>query len=138
MIVPNVTVRDIKTLTDTVWMEARGETREGQIAVIWAIINRVNSDIWPNTITEVCLQPYQFSAWNTNNRGRTKLAFVDVTDDTYARIYALVIGVLVGDIPDPTNGATHYFNPKVARPKWADKLEYIGDFDNHSFYKLTM
>ena len=37
--------RDVDVLARTIWGEARGEGRAGQIAVGWAIRNRVEMDL---------------------------------------------------------------------------------------------
>ena len=31
-------------------------------------------------------------------------------------------------------GATHYFNPKVARPAWARKLQHVCTYRDHTFF----
>jgi len=43
-----------------VFAEARGECSEGQRAVAQVIMNRVNSTVYPDTISEVIQQPGQF------------------------------------------------------------------------------
>ena len=57
--------RDYKVLKDTIYHEARGESREGQIGVAWVIINRANhpGSRWPNNIAGVCKQDQQFECW---------------------------------------------------------------------------
>ena len=45
--------------------EAEGECEEGQRLVIDTVLNRVDSEYWPDTVTEVIYQPDQFtSMWN--------------------------------------------------------------------------
>jgi len=36
---------------------------------------------------------------------------------------------------DPTDGATHYFNPSIAKPSWMSKLEYKAQIEDHVFYR---
>lgn len=58
-------------MKDTVYAEARGEPREGQIAVANVIINRAlaNKSYWGgSSIAGVCRQPYQFECWNGKDR----------------------------------------------------------------------
>ena len=46
--------------------EAEGECEEGQRLVIDTVLNRVDHEYWPNTVTEVIYQPNQFtSMWNS-------------------------------------------------------------------------
>jgi len=55
-------------LKDTIYHEARGESREGQIAVAWVIINRANhaGKRWPDNIAGVCKQECQFECWSVS------------------------------------------------------------------------
>lgn len=47
------TDKDVNTLARLVWLEARGESDQGQRAVVEVVLNRVASDRFPNTIGEV-------------------------------------------------------------------------------------
>lgn len=52
---------DINRMAKTVWAEARGvRTTKEQAAVVWCILNRLDSYRWPNTIAEVVI-PVQFA-----------------------------------------------------------------------------
>lgn len=56
--------------------EAEGECEEGKRLVIDTILNRIDSEHFPNTVEEVIYQPYQFSSmWND------RYTRVTVTDD---------------------------------------------------------
>ena len=59
--------RDFEALFRTVVGEAVGEGTQGQIAVAWVIRNRVRDPRWPNTIHDVCHQPYQFECMTNSN-----------------------------------------------------------------------
>lgn len=56
---------DIELLARLVWHEARGESFEGQVAVIEVVLNRMLSAYFPNTVEEVifqrCGEIWQFS-----------------------------------------------------------------------------
>ncbi len=54
---------DLDTLARLVWIEARGEPFEGQVAVVEVVLNRVLSESFPDTVKEVVYQnnPVQFS-----------------------------------------------------------------------------
>ena len=47
-------------LAKTVWGEANGLPDTELAAVIWCVLNRVDSPRYPNDIVSVCLQPSQF------------------------------------------------------------------------------
>jgi spore germination cell wall hydrolase CwlJ-like protein len=74
-----LTEEEIRMLSDreilirTVYGEARSITDEEEIKrIIWVIRNRVKSIRYLNTIKEVCLQPWQFSCWNSLIRNEIK------------------------------------------------------------------
>ena len=58
---------DFELISLVVMAEAEGEPEEGKRLVIDSILNRVDSDIFPNTVREVIYQPYQFTSM-TNGR----------------------------------------------------------------------
>lgn len=51
-------------LARTVWGEARGCTTTEQAAVVWCVLNRVDSPDFPDNILEVLEQPNQFSGYD--------------------------------------------------------------------------
>ena len=57
-----------KLLEAILWAEANNQCFEGQKAVIEVIFNRVLSDEWPDTITEVLSQKGQFATWKYRNK----------------------------------------------------------------------
>lgn len=54
---------DVETLARLVWLEARGEPFEGQVAVVEVVLNRILSSSFPDTVEAVVYQrdPVQFS-----------------------------------------------------------------------------
>lgn len=62
-IASNISQSEKDTIARLVWLEARGESNEGQRAVIEVILNRVLNNRFPNTINGVVYQnnPLQFS-----------------------------------------------------------------------------
>lgn len=54
---------DVETLARLVWLEARGEPFEGQVAVVEVVLNRILSPSFPDTVAEVVYQtkPLQFA-----------------------------------------------------------------------------
>lgn len=49
---------DVYTLACLVYHEARGESFEGQVAVVEVVLNRMLSDYFPDTVEEVVFQKY--------------------------------------------------------------------------------
>lgn len=127
--------QEVDVVARTIWGEARGEGERGMHAVANVIINRAKKGgWWGNTPVEVCLKPQQFSAWNRNDPN-FDLARKVTTDNAQFRTALQIAGrAIAGTLPDITNGATHYFNPNVVMPAWANALSYIADIGNHRFY----
>jgi len=57
----SVTGEERELLARVVYLEARGECDEGKQAVAEVVLNRVNSDVFPDTVAAVVHQPGQFS-----------------------------------------------------------------------------
>lgn len=73
---PSVTNEEIELIALVTMAEAEGECEEGKRLVIDTILNRVDSEHFPDTISEVIYQPNAFtSMWN----GRVDKCYV--TDD---------------------------------------------------------
>jgi hypothetical protein len=56
---------EIDMIAKTVWGEARGLGDTEKAAVVWTILNRVDSPAWPDTIKEVITQKWQFAGYRT-------------------------------------------------------------------------
>lgn len=134
--------QDIDTLTRTLYGEARGESRLGQVAVAWVIKNRVNPKrMRRRTVQRVCTEPWQFSCWNENDPNRNKLIALSQTDGEYRRLRQVAEDVLFIVIPDPTSGANHYLNEKFLRrlnalPSWFDVSKMTARIGDHTFLRL--
>ena len=60
-----MTDKDIKLIALATMAEAEGECEEGKRLVIDTILNRVDSEYFPDTVQDVIYQPHQFSSmWN--------------------------------------------------------------------------
>lgn len=126
---------DVDAIAKTVWGEARGESAAGQMAVVHVILNRTKTGRWGERPNTVCTAPKQFSCWNANDPNSRVLSGLDFTRESYAETVKLVLSCLSGKYADPTNGATHYFNPEVADPSWAKEAELCGIIGRHHFYR---
>jgi len=118
-----VTVEDVDTLARTLWGEARGEPRDGKIAIAWVILNRYWQEFHgAQTITEVCRAPWQFSCWNADDPNHAQLLLANDATPGFQECMQIANLVARPDSnqaqpPDPTNGATHYHT--IGRPSWA-------------------
>lgn len=81
----------VTLLAAIIMCEAGGEPYEGQVAVGSVIMNRVNSSLFPNTISEVVYQSGQFSPV-ANGRLASTLASGNITDSCYQAANAVLAG----------------------------------------------
>lgn len=129
---------DVDTLARTIWGEARGEMDPGMAAVAWAVMNRVSHPRWwGNDISNVCTTPWQFSCWNSNDLNRPKLLAVTAESDPYfAKALGIAGQVISGQIADPTDGATSYFDRRMPEwPRWSVGREPCAVIGHHLFYR---
>ena len=66
-LIDNLTDDEKYLIYQITFLEAGNQSMEGQRAVIEVILNRVLSDKYPNTVTEVLSQSGQFVTWNFRN-----------------------------------------------------------------------
>jgi spore germination cell wall hydrolase CwlJ-like protein len=137
-------INDSYILATTIWGEARGEGEKGMQAVLNVILNRAGGDF--NKATQISIQPKQFSFWNKISNKQeysNKIAqsaregkFKD--SKQYIQALTLVDKALKHQLQDITGGAKFYFNPKLVRPAWANKMIKTSTIGNHDFYKLPV
>ena len=113
-------------------MEARGEGEHGQRAIATVIYNRAHGKA--ENMEGVCLKPKQFSCWNGKTPKSVKIAPKN-DFDRQAYIIALKIEkeLLNGNF-EPLGDWTHYYNPRLCSPKWAQGVPYL-KIGNHNFLK---
>lgn len=152
-------VDQIHCLAKNIYFEARGESTNGKIAVANVTMNRVFNRKYPNTICGVVEQAV-YSRWWREHHNRLvpvkwKCQFswfcdgksdnIRLTKDdgtvigpnmiAWQKSLEIAIGVVKGRYTDNTNGATHYYNPRLADPKWAAAYQHVAVIENHSFHK---
>ena len=113
---------DVALLALVIWREARGESPDGQLAVGCSIRNRVNQPgWWGHDYHSVILKPWQYSSFNRNDPNSEKWP-VDGSQSETSCLSA-ASAVIVGNTPDLTDGATHYYDSSIGFPKAWGKEE---------------
>ncbi|MBR0105560.1 MAG: spore cortex-lytic enzyme [Firmicutes bacterium] len=112
---------DLYLLASVIYGEGRGEPYEGQVAIGAVVLNRVESEVFPNSVYEVVFQNGAFSAVND---GQIYLG-VDETAINAAR------DALNG--ADPTGGALYYWNPATATSQWIWSIPIETAIGRHVF-----
>jgi spore germination cell wall hydrolase CwlJ-like protein len=123
-----------------IWREARGETMEAKKGVAWCIRNRVMKEgrqWYGDDWTTVILKPYQFSSFNANDPNATKLPLM--SDPSFKDCLTAAKYAYNGMAPDPTQGATYYFDDSLAAnpPKWAKTFTPTVKIGRLNFFKET-
>lgn len=75
---------DVEMLAKLIWGEARGipSTTE-KAAVVWCVLNRVDSPKYPDTVTEVVTQNHQFVGYKASNPATEE--FMEIARDVLVR-----------------------------------------------------
>ncbi len=122
----------------TVWREARGESREGQIAVAWSIRNRAarGDNRYPKTVLGVVTQKWAYSSL-TDPKDPQLAKWPGVDDPGWMDILQMANDVWYGEEVDPTDGATMYYSDTIPFPaSWdPDQLIATVKIGHHQFYR---
>ncbi len=126
-------------LAQAIYHEARGEPREGQLAVANVIINRAMSKKYPSTICGVVFQnadkgrykcQFTFACDGRSDMGRERTAWnrsLKMADEAF---YEFQRGDRPGVIPD---SALFYHTTAVA-PRWSNSFRRVAAIGSHVFY----
>ena len=127
-------------LAATVAMEAEGESYQGKLGVAYVIVNRSQRRVPFKSISDVVLDPYDFSAWNT--KGGRQLALDTIPTLVWRDSEKAAASAYYGMERDPTRGADHYLNVELTRklrggtlPAWLLAMKRTVKIGLHTFYK---
>lgn len=126
-----------RCLAEAVYFEARSEPLEGQVAVAEVVLNRVDSQYWPDTICEVVYQ-------GSERRNACQFSYAcDGQPETInnAKSWALserVAELMMMGAPRRITGhATHYHADYVS-PRWARTMEKTTTVGRHIFFRRLL
>lgn len=116
---------DAYLLAKIAMAEAEGEDTKGKALVIMVILNRIDSDKFPDTIYDVIYQEQQFSPISNGRFDR-----VEPNEDCYKALEMIQL-----DKWDESQGAL-YFESEDCADNWHSRhLEYLFTHGGHRFYK---
>ena len=132
---------NLSCLAEAVYFEARSESFVAQLAVANVVLERVQSERYPDNICDVVRQGRTWKGKPIRNKCHFSY-WCDGKPETIANVDAYVEAVsaselaLQGVILMHTEGATHYHasyvSPDWSSPKYMTKIVTIG---NHIFYR---
>lgn len=134
--------KNTECLATNIYFEARGESYEGQKAVAFVTLNRVESNKFPDDICSVVYQAKYRTGWSESVPIRNKCQFSWYCDgksdrirnsSDYQRLYTLAAEVITGRHKDNTEGALWYHADHV-QPSWRLDYNRIAKIDSHIFY----
>lgn len=115
---------------------AMGEDRDAAVAVMWVVLNRANG----RPILEAVTEGHAFGSmirgefhpsWTMDpyERWRHPLSIAELH-----RFEGIAQAILLGYIPDPTGGATHFHRVGTWTPPWAPSRDEWERYGRHVFY----
>jgi len=126
-------------LAQAIYHEARGESREGQMAVANVIINRAFSKKYPTTICGVVFQnadkgrykcQFTFACDGRSDTGTEHAAWNRSVKLAETAFHEFQVGERPGVIPD---SALYYHTTSVS-PGWGNKFHRVATIGAHIFY----
>lgn len=133
----------------TIYGEARGESIEGQTAVGCVVRNRLTIGVSKyKSYHDVCLEPFQFSCWNSNDPNKKILMALasdlvagrPFNDLNYQQCLFIALGIVNWKIKDNVNTARNYMTKSLfesdKRPGWAKNPIKVTTIGNHNFLLL--
>lgn len=128
--VNGLSFQDLRCLAINAYFEARGEGDTGIRATMYVVLNRVESNRFPNTVCEVVYQDSQFS-W-TLDKASTYGNLNNAAKSVVSSIWRIARTLKLDD--DVTKGSTHYHTVTIM-PYWMARMRPTAVIGNHIFYR---
>ncbi len=129
-------LKELRCLALNIYFEARSEPTDGQFAVAFVTMNRVQSRRFPATVCGVVWQRRQFSWTHDGKSDKPREQRAWARAQQVARFVYRVYKHLPYRVQrrlDRTNGALHYYAPRLADPYWARAKEITLEVGGHVF-----
>lgn len=121
--------REVMCLAQAVYFESRGEPLDGQLAVARVIINRAESNRFPDDYCSVVTQRSQFSFVRGGH-----IPTPNAGSAAWSRAKAIA-RIAHRDMWESEAGDALYFHATHVRPSWAHRMTTRARIDNHIFYR---
>lgn len=131
--------KTVRILALQIYFEARGESRNGQRAVVNVVLNRVLTKGFAGSIYAVItdgIERKKFCDMSWWCDGKSdKPTDANSWSASLDLAYEMLIELERGKLRDQTFGATFYHSDKVTKPNWPN-TEYTTTIGHHLFYRL--
>jgi spore germination cell wall hydrolase CwlJ-like protein len=139
------TDKSLEVVAKTIYGEARGEylSKTGGLPSLIAVANVIRNRCTmanEDFIENVCMKPKQFSCWNARDPNFKIISepLSAATNPIYKICETVAREVVLGNWPDITKGASHYYSKRLeAPPYWAAYGDVTIIIGNHVFMKLS-
>lgn len=119
--------RQGKCLATAVYFEARGESLEGQLAVADVVLNRADSEQYPDDWCDVVKQKAQFSF--VQNRQFPKIRDMESWEKAKA-----VARIAIEGADEVVRGDVLWYHADYVKPIWRHNLQEVTKVGVHIFY----
>ena len=126
-----------RCLTTALYFEARGETKVGQVAVAEVILNRVDSNSFPDSVCGVIKQ-------GQKKLNRCQFSFMCDGKAEYIgnrksfEELGKVAWVMLEGKPRILTGKATFYHAASVQPRWAKRLVRTARIGDHIFYRPTI
>ena len=121
-------------LATAIFFEARNQEIDAQLMVAQVVINRVESEHFPNTVCDVVYESKQFSF--TLEKKRPLRQYKGTNEESNMELAILLAKVVLTKEYRAGLGSRHYHTSDV-NPVWAKKMKRDGRYGDHIFYTCT-
>ena len=136
---------ELECMSMNIYFEAALESTAGKLAVAQVTLNRVKSELYPNTVCSVVKQGKHYESgfpvrdrcqfsWYCDGKHDTPNKGKMWEESKQIAMYALTNNTKMLDI---TDGATHYHADYIPNPRWALARQRTLQIDTHIFYNKT-
>ena len=140
-VVKSVNPEELECMSKNIYFEAALESTAGKLAVAQVTMNRVKSNVWPNTVCKVITQGIHYKN-GFPVRDRCQFSwYCDGKDDVphsgsmWRESQEVARYVLTTpDLMDITDVATHYHADYISSPRWAVPHRKTVEIDTHIFF----
>lgn len=130
-------LKELTCLTNTLYLESRGEPEEGIRAVMSVIYNRKMHKGYPDSFCGIILQHKQFSAFNNNKELATKaLKPIGAKDkQAYNLVSYVAYQAILGGFKPVLDRDVLFYTKTDVKNKWTARMKVVKIVSSHQFLK---